>query len=208
MSFRLSHRIGMAIDALSRAAMRIGRGDFSVRVSIPGRDQLGLLASVFNRMTRDLQTLRDQQKQAVLVEWDLALAREVQEHLYPRTATVSRGVTLWGENTPARVVSGDLYEFFCFSAHEVGLLRADVSGKGVAAALMMAHLQALAHGRLLALDETSTHPAPGPFITALNQDFHSCFGSSRYATMFYGEFDSRSKILRYINAGHCPDPDF
>jgi serine phosphatase RsbU (regulator of sigma subunit) len=78
---------------------------------------------------------------------DLALAREVQEHLYPRMATVSCAVTLFGKNTPARMVSRDLYEFFSFSPGEVALLCADVSGKGVSAALMMAHLQAVAHGR-------------------------------------------------------------
>ncbi len=204
LSIRLSQRIGAAIDGLSHAALRVGKGDFSVRVSIRGEDQLGTLASAFNGMTSDLQTLREQEKQTALLEWDLALARDVQQHLYPRTPAVPPGVTLWGENTPARMVSGDLYEFFSFSPSEIGLLCADVSGKGVSAALMMSHLQALVHGRLLALDETSARPAPGPFITALNRDFHGRFGNNRYATMFYGEFDSRTNILRYINAGHCP----
>lgn len=204
LSIRLSQRIGSGIDHLNRAALRVGKGDFSVRVSIPGKDQLGMLASAFNGMTSDLQALREQEKQTAVLERDLALAREVQERLYPRTVTTSRGVTLWGVNTPARAVSGDLYEFFTFSPHEVGLLCADVSGKGVSAALMMAHLQALVHGRLLALDETGTRPAPGPFIRAINRDFYGRFGNNRYTTMFYGEFDSRSKVLRYINAGHCP----
>jgi serine phosphatase RsbU (regulator of sigma subunit) len=204
LSISLSHRIGAAIDGLSRGAVCVGKGDFSVRVSIPGRDQLGLLASVFNRMTRDLQMLREQEKQTAQLEWDLALAREIQEHLYPPPAAISRGVTLWGINTPARRVSGDLYEFFSFGPNQVGLLCADVSGKGVSAALMMAHLQSLVRGRLLAFDDATMRPAPEPFITALNRDFHARFGSNRYATMFYGEFDSRSEVLRYINAGHCP----
>ena len=84
------------------------------------------------------------------------------------------------------------------------MLCVDVSGKGVPAALMMAHLQALVHGRLLALDPTKERPAPDAFVTALNGDLLGRFGNGRYATMFYGEFDSRSRLLRYINAGHCP----
>jgi serine phosphatase RsbU (regulator of sigma subunit) len=69
---------------------------------------------------------------------------------------------------------------------------------------MMAHLQALAHGRLLPCDETNTRPAPGAFVTALNRDLRGRFGNNQYATLFYGEFDSQSGILRYVNAGHCP----
>jgi sigma-B regulation protein RsbU (phosphoserine phosphatase) len=112
--------------------------------------------------------------------------------------------TAWGVTTPARIVSGDLYDFFSFSNTEVGLLCADVSGKGMSAALMMAHLQAVAHGRLLTLDERDRRPSPDAFVTALNRDLRGRFGDHRYATMFYGEFDSANKVLRYINAGHCP----
>jgi sigma-B regulation protein RsbU (phosphoserine phosphatase) len=102
------------------------------------------------------------------------------------------------------MVSGDLYDILCFGKNEVGLLCADVSGKGVSAALMMAHLQALAHGRLLPLNQDQPRPAPDAFVTALNRDLQGRFGNNRYATMFYGEFNSQSKILRYVNAGHSP----
>jgi sigma-B regulation protein RsbU (phosphoserine phosphatase) len=69
---------------------------------------------------------------------------------------------------------------------------------------MMSHLQALAHGRLLSADEHRAQPPPAAFVSGLNRDLRGRFGNNRYATMFYGEFDSRSKVLRYINAGHCP----
>jgi serine phosphatase RsbU (regulator of sigma subunit) len=68
----------------------------------------------------------------------------------------------------------------------------------------MAHLRALAHGRLLPLDRNDMRPAPDAFVTVLNRDLRGRFGNNRYATLFYGEFDSQSKVLRYINAGHCP----
>lgn len=108
-----------------------------------------------------------------------------------------------GGSCAGRVVSGDLYDFFSFSNSEVGLLSADVSGKGMLAALMMAHLQAVAHGRLL-FDNANVRPAPDVFVAALNRDISGRFGDNRYATLFYGEFDSQTQILRYVSAGHTP----
>jgi serine phosphatase RsbU (regulator of sigma subunit) len=63
---------------------------------------------------------------------------------------------------------------------------------------------ALARGRLLSDDETRTQPPPATFVNGINRDLRVRFGNNRYATLFYGESDSRSKVLRYINAGHCP----
>ena len=204
LSVRLSQRIVTAIDGLSNAARRVGKGDFSVRLLVREQDQLGILASSVNEMTHDLETLREQEKRSAVLERDVALAQEVQQYLYPPTPPNLSGANVWGGTTPARVVSGDLYDFLSFRDGKVGLLCADMSGKGVSAALMMSHLQALAHGRLLSADETRAQPPPATFVRGLNRDLRGRFGNSRYATMFYGEFDSRSKVLRYINAGHTP----
>jgi sigma-B regulation protein RsbU (phosphoserine phosphatase) len=204
LSVRLSQHIVQVIDRLSQAALQVGKGDFSVRIAVPEQDQLGMLASSFNDMTSDLEILRQQEKLNAVLERDIALAHEVQQYLYPRVKPVLSGANVWAVTTPARMVSGDLYDFLSFSKSEVGLLCADVSGKGVSAALMMAHLQALAHGRLLSFDGNNTRLAPDAFVTVLNRDLRGRFGNNRYATMFYGEFDSQTEILRYVNAGHCP----
>jgi sigma-B regulation protein RsbU (phosphoserine phosphatase) len=204
LSIRLSQRIVRVIDGLSQAALQVGQGDFSVRLAVPEQDQLGMLASSFNDMTHDLANLRQQEKQNAVLERDMALAHEVQQYLYPRVSPTLLAANVWGITKPARIVSGDLYDFLPFGKTEVGLLCADLSGKGVSAALMMSHLQALAHGRLLPLDGSNARPAPDAFVNALNRDFGGRFGNNRYLTMFYGEFDCRSKVLRYINAGHCP----
>jgi serine phosphatase RsbU (regulator of sigma subunit) len=202
LSLRLSQRIVGVIDGLSQATLRIGKGDFSVRVKDPEQDQMGILVESFNTMTRNLETLQEQEKERAILERDMALAHEAQQYLYPRYPPVLQTARVWGVTAPARVVSGDLYDFLPFSNTEVGLLCVDVSGKGMSAALMMANLQAVAHGRLLG--GSHGRPAPDAFVTALNRDISGRFGDSRFATMFYGEFDSESKILRYVNAGHCP----
>jgi sigma-B regulation protein RsbU (phosphoserine phosphatase) len=68
---------------------------------------------------------------------------------------------------------------------------------------MMANLQAVVHGRLLPFDNADVRPAPDAFVAALNRDISGRFGDNRYATLFYGEFDSRTQLLRYVNAGHA-----
>ena len=192
------------IDGLSYAAKRVGKGDFSVKVSTNGRDQLGMLAAAFNGMTEDLRNLRHQEKQAALLELDVTLAREIQEHLLSKPTALSSGINVAGVNHPARFVSGDLHATFHLSEFEVGILCADLSGKGVSAALMMAHMQGLLHGRLLVPHENNSRPSPPAFVESLNRDLHGRFGNSRYATLFYGEYDRRTGVMRYVNAGHCP----
>jgi serine phosphatase RsbU (regulator of sigma subunit) len=204
LSLRLAQRIVTVIDGLSHAALRVGKGDFSVRVADPEQDQLGRLAASFNAMTRDLENLREHEKQRSILERDIALGREAQQYLYPRQSPVLSQANVWGITQPARIVSGDLYDFLSFTDREVGLICADVSGKGTSAALMMANLQAVAHGRLLLLDNANVRPAPDAFVAALDRDISGRFGDNRYATLFYGEFDSQTKILRYVNAGHMP----
>ena len=203
-ALRLSERIVTVIDTLSGAAYKVGQGDFSISVPVGEQDQLGLLVTSFNTMTTHLRELREQEKQRIILERDITLAHEAQQYLYPRCAPVLSGAKVWGMTTPARIVSGDLYDFFPFCDKAVGLLCADVSGKGMSAALMMAHLQAVAHGRILALDQSSARPSPSTFAAMLNRDLGSRFGDNRYATMFYGEYDSTTVTLRHVNAGHCP----
>jgi len=203
-SLRLSRRIVSVIDTLSYAAQNVGLGDLSVSIPIAKQDQLGLLATSFNVMTNRLRDLREQENQRIILERDIALAHEAQQYLYPRFAPALCGAEVCGITAPARIVSGDLYDFFPFDDDTVGLLCADVSGKGVSAALMMAHLQAVAHGRMLALEEPSARPTPSGLAAMLNRDLCGRFGDNRYATMFYGEYDARTRLLRYVNAGNCP----
>jgi|GEM_PF-1004942 len=203
-SLRLSRRIVSVIDNLSYAAQRLGLGDFSVSIPVGGQDQLGLLTTSFNTMTNHLRDLREQEKQRIILERDIALAHEAQQYLYPRFAPVLQGAAVCGITAPAQIVSGDLYDFFSFDDNTVGFLCADVSGKGMSAALMMAHLQAVAHGRMLVLEQPIARPSPSTLAAMLNRDLYGRFGDNRYATMFYGEYDWSTRVLRYVNAGSCP----
>jgi serine phosphatase RsbU (regulator of sigma subunit) len=198
LSLRLARRIVNVIDGLSDAALRVGQGDFSVRVTDAEQDQLGRLAASFNAMTDDLEHLRERERQRAMLERDIALGQEAQQYLYPRRAPALCGASVWGLTQPACLVSGDLYDFLSFTEREVGLICADVSGKGTAATLMMANLQAVAHGRLLLFDSANIRPAPDAFVTALNRDLSGRFGDN--ALNAEGEPFGEERILHCLSS--------
>jgi HAMP domain-containing protein len=185
--FRLGTDIASAIDDLSHAAHQIARGNFAWRT--PERSgQLGDLVLSFNQMSVALERLRQE-------EAELQVAGTVQNYLFPRVAPAIPGVTISGRTVAARMIGGDLYDFFSLGENNTGFLCADVSGKGIPAALMMANLQALARARLSAAP-------PAEFVQILNQQLAGKFGDNRYATLFWGEYNTHTSVLTYVNAAH------
>ena len=202
-SLRLSRGIVTVIESLNTAAARVGAGDFSATIPDVANDQLGGLITAFNDMTRGLGQLREHERQRAAFDRELTLANETQQRLYPPVQPELSSASVWGMTAPARIVSGDLYDFIRFSDHELTLVCADVSGKGMPAASLMTHLQAIARGRMLGRDELGALPSPVEVVAVVNEDLRGRFGDHRYATMIYGDFDSRTGVLRYVNAGHC-----
>jgi sigma-B regulation protein RsbU (phosphoserine phosphatase) len=102
------------------------------------------------------------------------------------------------------MIGGDLYDFFDLGRERIGILCADVSGKGIPAALMMANLQAVARAHS---GDTSDSPAlaPAQFVEILNQQLTGRFGDNRYATLFWAEYNAQTGMLTYVNAGQ-PSP--
>ena len=201
---RLSRHIVTAIDDLSLGARQIAVGNFASRIPVARNDQLGDLERGFNDMAAGLESLRREEAARQRLEGEIDLARRVQDHLYPRSVPLLEGVTVAGRTKPARLIGGDLYDFFDLGVGRVGVLCADVSGKGIPAALMMANLQAIARGhRGFRRDLPSLRP--GEFVEGLNQELAGRFGDNRYATLFWAEYDARTRTLQYINAGN-PSP--
>jgi serine phosphatase RsbU (regulator of sigma subunit) len=122
----------------------------------------------------------------------------------PHSVPQFPGVTVAGRTQPARLIGGDLYDFFDLGAGRAGFLCADVSGKGIPAALMMANLQAIARGHS-GRRQDSPSLRPDEFVEILNQELNGCFGDNRYATHFWCEYDIATRKLQYINAGN-PSP--
>jgi len=203
MCIRLGSSISTAIDDLSRAARQIAGGNFAWRAPVRSKDQLGDLSCNFNEMAIALERLKKEEAAALRIESELQVARSVQEYLYPRVVPVLRGATVAGQTLAARTVGGDLYDFVDLGRERIGILCADVSGKGIPAALMMANLQAVARAHLHEAGDGGG--APAGLVEKLNREIAGRFGDNRYATLFWAAYDADTAVLTYVNAGN-PSP--
>jgi sigma-B regulation protein RsbU (phosphoserine phosphatase) len=130
------------------------------------------------------------------VRRDVALAAEVQKRFLPQNSMKNANSSAAACFQPARVVSGDCYDFLDLGDESIGFALADVSGKGVAAALVTAAVQS----SIRIISEQTVSPAE--MVSKLNAFLYRNTGAGTYATFFFGSI--RGKQLRYVNAGHNP----
>ena len=136
---------------------------------------------------------------------ELALAAEVQQRLFPARPPASNAAELAGFCQPARGVGGDYYDFLTFGNNQIGIAVADVSGKGISAALLMSNVQASLRSQALAHNSGGhAHGSLADLVAALNRLLCASTGTASYVTFFYGQFDERTQQLTYVNAGHNP----
>ena len=142
--------------------------------------------------------LRQSRHELTLKEAELNFANEVQRTLFPRRFPAGRGIEFAAACVPARGIGGDYYDVLELPDGRVGFAVADISGKGISAAILMANLQALL--RTLAFRSRSL----AELGTSLNRHLHEVTEGSRFATFFYAEWHGAQRQLRYVNAGHNP----
>ena len=152
----LTRQITKAIADLYHATQYVQSGDLSHRVRIERRDQLGVLAESFNLMTGSISGLIEEQKKRQRLENEISIAREVQTQLFPRVIPKVRGVDIQAICKAARSVSGDYYDFIQLSPTHLAIAIADISGKGISAALLMASLQAALRSQMLTAGSETT----------------------------------------------------
>jgi len=198
----LTRRITRAVADLYRGTQYVQSGDFSHRVQIERRDQLGELGESFNQMTGSISGLIEEQNKRQRLENEISIAREVQNQLFPRTLPSVPGVEIEAICKAARSVSGDYYDFIQLSPTHVAVAIADISGKGISAALLMASLQAALRSQMLV--EGSEHVSTAELVSRLNKHLVRNTGDDRFATFFIAVYDSSTRTLRYTNAGHLP----
>jgi sigma-B regulation protein RsbU (phosphoserine phosphatase) len=198
----LTMRITGAVAGLYRATQFVRSGDFSHRVPIQDRDQLGELAESFNDMTNSIGGLIEEQNKRQRLENEISIAREVQNQLFPSTLPSVPGVEIEAICKAARSVSGDYYDFIQLSPTHIAIAIADISGKGISAALLMASLQAALRSQLLA--DGTERLSTAELVSRLNKHLVRNTGDDRFATFFIAVYDSATRTLRYTNAGHLP----
>lgn len=174
---------------LAVEAMRRGAADF---IQKPWDNQR--LLGVIEKQAREGAERRRAESR---VRSELEIARNVQQKLFPHAAARRAGCEYGGRCEPAREVGGDYYDFFDLAPGALGLTLADVSGKGIAAALLMANLQGcFRSNEAMALD------SPRSLLRAVNRHFCDSTPAEQFATLFFARYDERRRSLRYVNCGH------
>ena len=154
-----------------------------------------------DELSRDIEAKRVAIAQKLEAErrgaQEMEIAKQVQARLFPQTLPPLRTLDYAGLCIQARQVGGDYYDFLNLGQERLGLVIGDISGKGIAAALMMANLQANLRSQCaIAVDQ------PQRLLRSVNQLFFENTTDSAYATLFFAEYDDRGKRLRYANCGH------
>ncbi|MBV9267137.1 MAG: SpoIIE family protein phosphatase [Acidobacteriaceae bacterium] len=129
--------------------------------------------------------------------YELDVARQVQSRLFPQQCPQCAGLVYAGTCAQARHVGGDYYDFLALGEERIGLVVGDVAGKGIAASLLMANLQAHLRSQCAV-----SRDQPEGLLRSVNQLFFENTSPSAYATLFFGEYDGNLRRLRYVNCGH------
>jgi serine phosphatase RsbU (regulator of sigma subunit) len=159
---------------------------------------VGISLSTFDRMRLQIEETHRKLRAKEALERDLAIAREVQQGLLPHSVPEFRGIELRGICIPAIGVGGDYYDFLELGEGQLGLVIADVSGKGIPAALLTAGLQASVRALFRPTSDT------GELTARLNDSLSRVVSGSRYATLFVARYDRDTRTLHYTVAGHHP----
>jgi sigma-B regulation protein RsbU (phosphoserine phosphatase) len=201
----MSVRITRPIAKLAAAAERLGHGDLDIGVcGVSGSDEVARLAQTFNTMVVELKTnvegrIREEAARRE-VDAELRAAREIQASLLPGMLPPhqERGFALHAVNSPAKLVAGDFYDFFFIDDRRLALVMADVSGKGIPAAIYMAVT------RTKLRDFAAPDKTPAQVITELNRSLAAENDRCMFVTLVLGYYDVSTGDLVYVNAGHNP----
>lgn len=194
----LARSITHAVHELFVGTERIRQGDFAHRIRVETEDQLGELADSFNRMSGSIEHLLHVQREKQRLDDELRIAREIQKSLLPERPPAVPGLSIVDLCEPAREVGGDYYDFFQIGSRQLGVLIADVSGKGTSAALYMAELK----GLMLALSQTER--SPRRLLTAANNLLAAHLDNRSFITATYAVIDLERMTLTIARAGHTP----
>jgi phosphoserine phosphatase RsbU/P len=194
----LAKSITGSVHELFTGTERVRQGDFTHKIAVRSDDQLGELSGSFNSMTASIEDLLRQAAEKKRLEEELRIAHEIQMSLLPQGPLRMTGLSVTALCVPAREVGGDYYDFLPLDEHRVGVLIADVSGKGTSAALYMAELK----GLMLSLCQI--HTSPRDLLIAANRIIAAHLDARSFITMTYAIIDMRARTMTYARAGHTP----
>jgi serine phosphatase RsbU (regulator of sigma subunit) len=187
-----------AVSELHKATEKLARGDLDTRITLPNEDEFGDLADSFNEMTTAIRVAQDQIVQKQLLEAQLDTARGIQQRLLPSGMPRIDGYEVAGSSDPSLQVGGDYFDFVEMPDGRLGVAVADVTGKGVPAALLMANVQAGLHGQAM-------HPGTAAeIIGRMNELLYDSTDAHMFVTFALVVLDPASGQIESVSAGHEP----
>jgi len=187
------------IKVLAHGANIIGSGKLEYKIHVRARDEIGLLADEFNRMTARLLIYQREMKEKAKLDEQLDIARNIQQDLIPHRGIDNEKLCIDGFYKAAAAVGGDYYDFIEIGNGRYSIIMSDVAGKGVPASLMMIMIRtvfkALIHSGI---------GEPSVVVTLMNSTLAPDIASDRFATLLFGVFNLNNRLFRYTNAGYGP----
>lgn len=197
----LKRNINKPISKLTDIAQEISQGDLEKTIHLDKPSELAKLASAFNKMKTDIKTHLTQlakiSSEKERIESELAIAQTIQASALPTDFPQNEHFELVASMTPAREVGGDFYDFFPVDENHFAIIMADVSGKGITAALYMMSAKAMIKNML---------QAGYPLLEAIskaNKGLCDNHARGMFVTAFIGILDVNTGIVEYVSAGHC-----
>ncbi|MDO9033820.1 MAG: SpoIIE family protein phosphatase [Methanoregula sp.] len=202
LSVKLAKIITRPVELLRQGTVALGKGDLEYHLTIETGDEFEELAHSFNVMARDLKTnienLRLTTADKERYAKEMEIAKEIQDNFLPEFTPTIPGIELAATTLPAMEIGGDLYDFIPVQKELWGLAIADVSGKGVSAALFMALCSTVIRV------SGGAEADPSVVLERANQLIYADGRSSMFITIFYGVLDPANRKFTYVNAGHNP----
>lgn len=195
-SLLLGIAITKPIGVLVQGIEKVGAGDLTHKIKLNSKNELGMLATAFNEMTSKLKGAQEREVSRRSLERELEIARDIQLSMIPKKIPDIKGLNVAAYYHAAKEVGGDYYDVINLGSGRCAFVMADVSGKGVPAALVMAMA-----GSVIRTQAPLT-PDPRELMIKLNDVLVSQIRPGIFVTAFYGVFDAATGVLEYVSAGH------
>lgn len=202
---KLSKNLSSPITRLCEATKSIGRGNFDLSVDKNSNDEIGKLAKSFNSMAKNLKRYMKNLKKTTAekekVHSELMIANRIQKSMLPCIFPAfpeRNDFDIYAVMDPAKEVGGDFYDFFFVDENKLALVIADVSDKGISAALFMVV------AKILIKNQLQNGDSPAEVLKIVNNRLCENNEVGMFVTCFLGIFDIKSGQFTYANAGHNP----
>ena len=196
----ISRRVTLPIKKLTKLTQEISHGNFEKRITLPKtKDEIYHLSHSINRMQDSIQNYISDLKNATMkeerIESELNIAKSIQMSMLPKTLEENPYISIAATLKPAKAVGGDFYDFFYIDKDQLCFVMADVSGKGVPAAMFMSITMSY-------IRAYSSKQLPAKIVKRVNNTIAKNNDANMFVTLFLGILNVRSGEFTYVNAGH------